>query len=409
MQDRCLACHAEVAEEREIESSMHGFFNSLYTCRGCHPEHRGAAASLTDFDRVVFPHQDVGFVLTAHRELPPSDQPDCRSCHPESVREFDAAECRTCHEQKDAAGTQKHINMFHSDCLRCHDGADRYGVDFDHQQTRFPLEGAHTDALCEDCHQVASSIADLQAASRQCVDCHADADAHAGQLSAMCNQCHLAVNWQTVSVDHELTEYPLIGAHTSVQCQSCHIDKQWVGLETTCDACHDMDDAHEGQFGAQCEICHQETIWHETTFDHADTALPLIGGHSGITCESCHLETEYTGLSATCVDCHVDPEFHAGYFGTECSKCHTVNAWFPVTYLLTHDDFPLIHGGGSPSCKTCHPSSLSTYTCYGCHEHTPEKAYWDHKRYAGRWGSGKDEVENVDDCYRCHPTGYRWD
>ncbi|MEJ2561169.1 MAG: cytochrome c3 family protein [Anaerolineales bacterium] len=51
MQDRCIACHTEVAEEREIESSMHGFFDTLYTCQECHIEHHGATAPLTDFKR----------------------------------------------------------------------------------------------------------------------------------------------------------------------------------------------------------------------------------------------------------------------------------------------------------------------------------------------------------------------
>ena len=405
MQDRCIACHTEVAEEREIESSMHGFFDTLYTCQECHIEHHGATAPLTDFKRVVFPHQNVGFFLTAHRELPPASQPECQSCHPQSVHEFDVNSCRECHEQNDASGTQKHIDIFHWDCLGCHDGSFRVGAGFDHQQALFPLQGAHLNVPCEACHKIASNMDDLQSTPHECIECHAEMDEHAGQMGENCGQCHSPLNWQTVSVDHDLTDYPLAGAHISVQCSSCHIDKQWIGLDTACYTCHVTKDAHEGQNGVQCEICHQEAAWSETIFDHADTALPLAGGHAGITCESCHVEVEFAGISPACAECHVDPEFHAGYFGTECGNCHNADAWVPATHWRPHDDFPLNHGGGSPSCKTCHPSTLATYTCYGCHRHNPDRLFLEHKRLTKFLKPEGGQIQNFDACHRCHPTG----
>jgi len=41
-----------------------------------------------------------------------------------------------------------------------------------------------------------------------------------------------------------------------------------------------------------------------------------------------------------------------------------------ATFNLRHT-FPVDHGERGPSsCRTCHPGSVKTYTCYGCHEHT---------------------------------------
>ena len=56
--------------------------------------------------------------------------------------------CRTCHTKDGPHRTQ----FGNRDCRECH-GTDAYAIpDFDHMNKRFPLEGAHTNVSCGECH-----------------------------------------------------------------------------------------------------------------------------------------------------------------------------------------------------------------------------------------------------------------
>jgi hypothetical protein len=394
MQDRCLVCHVEVETELTDPGSMHTSFVASNTCRLCHPEHRGVAAPLTDFYLVDFAHDSVGFSLQSHRIEMANHQVDCRSCHPQSVRRFDVEDCQRCHLQIDEVGMRLHIANFASTCIGCHDGVDRYGADFDHETTRYPLQGKHLEVACVDCHENATSVSDLQAAPHECVACHLEADIHEGRLGSNCAQCHTPSDWNTATIDHALTGFPLIGAHAELTCQSCHVANQWTGLETTCYGCHAEQDEHDGRYGTRCEACHQETAWSDVTFDHNLSAFPLTGAHATLSCESCHLDAEFTPLPTACAACHTDPAYHAGLFSADCSACHSTSAWRPASFNLPHS-FPLGHGGGA-ACSTCHPNSLSAYTCYGCHEHNRDRVIAQHQ---------EEGISNISNCLRCHPGG----
>jgi hypothetical protein len=45
---------------------------------------------------------------------------------------------------------------------------------------------------------------------------------------------------------------------------------------------------------------------------------------------------------------------------------------------------------------TCHPNALTAYTCYGCHEHDPQKIRAKHL---------KKGISDFANCIACHPTG----
>jgi hypothetical protein len=97
------------------------------------------------------------------------------------------------------------------------------------------------------------------------------------------------------------------------------------------------------------------------------------------------------------VDCHAEPEIHAGFFGLHCQLCHTTSAWSPAQ--LRDHRFPLDHGGqGEVDCQTCHPTVYSEYTCYGCHEHEPGKTEEEHREE-------RISLEELQQCATCHPTG----
>ena len=155
-------------------------------------------------------------------------------------------------------------------------------------------------------------------------------------------------------------------------------------------------DAHDGQFGGNCAVCHTPDGWEGATFDHNLTDFLLVGRHAKTECEACHINNVFKGTPDECVACHAEPQFHAGSVGTACANCHTALAWTPAQFDRPHS-FPFNHGeSGVSPCQRCHPDSLAAYTCYGCHEHNPAKIERKHL---------EEGIRDFQDCARCHPTG----
>jgi len=396
MSGRCLDCHQSVVTELAQPGSLHGSFDPVLSCQDCHHDHRGAEAALTDFGGVQFPHETVGYSLQVHRTLLGGEPFDCHACHTDSVRMFEVSTCRACHLERDGPVLIDHIQTFGPGCLDCHDGVDRFerGA-FNHQRVPFTLEGAHRLLGCSECHRNANTIDILQATAQGCASCHAAQDAHEGRLGERCEDCHNARAWDQAAIDHDRTRYPLEQAHQDVECEACHVDRIWAGLPFDCAGCHIEEDAHAGRYGEQCEACHRPTTWQDASFDHDLSRFPLTGAHQLLTCESCHASGTFVGLSTACSACHVDPAYHRGLFGFSCQSCHSTWAWRPASYNGPHS-FPYNHGGAGGTCSTCHPSALTGYTCYGCHEHNRERVVNQHR---------EEGIGNLDNCIRCHPSG----
>jgi hypothetical protein len=459
MTDLCLECHLEIQADLVDPAGLHGAIVGHYTCQACHTEHKGATARLTSYARVQYPHNDVGFSLQAHLEPLESDSDACLSCHAGTVRDFDVKSCWVCHLRVDQVFLGGHISTFGLDCLNCHDGLDTYGSHFDHQMldfpldgmhaaiscaachagvytiealqktphtcrachgmddphqdeisncgechtpehwqsvhfnhdlTLFPLEGGHLDAECLECHRL-DRFLDIRSA---CISCHALADVHAGDMPE-CESCHASSSWGEIFFDHQLSDFPLTGAHLSVQCTGCHIDLRYRSTPSICGECHLEDDRHLGRFGQDCSACHATTTWSEVTFDHNLTAFPLTGAHASLACESCHRDFLFQDTPTFCSACHRDPAYHAGAFRSDCSACHSTSAWLPARFDLPHR-FPMGHGGASGDCQSCHPSNLTAYNCYGCHAHSKSEVVKKHQ---------EENISNLSNCVRCHPTG----
>jgi len=114
-----------------------------------------------------------------------TDPDDCRTCHrDEGPHEgaFDGASCEMCHttasflldtfehdrpevrEWIEGCGIchgegQPHGNQFQNrECGECH-ATDTFKIPlFDHAASRFPLEGAHRDIGCTECHRQESRL-----------------------------------------------------------------------------------------------------------------------------------------------------------------------------------------------------------------------------------------------------------
>ena len=333
MSDRCTSCHTEIAEQMQDIATVHGRISHNdpgLGCRQCHPEHRGPEASLTVMDWASFPHESLGFSLKGHPRTAAGGPFQCDDCHQDDLETFNPQTCDICHRQINQVFMIAHTLSFGSACLDCHDGVDRFGQNFDHNAFSFPLAGKHADLACSQCHLSTRGLGDF-----------------AGTL------------------------------------QDCY-------------SCHHADDPHESRFGTDCATCHTADGWTPAAFDHNLSNFPLTGAHVNVACEQCHTNGQFEGLNTACNACHAEPESHAGQFGTDCAACHTTAAWIPAEFNGQHT-FPLDHGDGAvTSCTTCHPASLTTYTCYGCHEHNEAEVRAKHL---------EEGIGNFQNCMECHATG----
>ncbi len=303
MADRCLACHSDVAAQMRDMATLHGVLagGGDNACHDCHPDHRGSEAELTEVDVAAFPHDTTGYSLQGHQETGDGSSFVCGDCHGEDLLHFEPAVCADCHRDLDAAYVEQHVVDFGSDCLACHDGLDTYGDDFDHDALAFPLLGQHAAVACGACHAGARSPGDLQAAPDACYDCHAADDAHEGRFGQDCAACHTAEDWQEATFDHELTDFPLTGAHVDVDCASCHEGDVFEGTPTACYDCHPDPEYHAGLFGTDCAACHDTAAWSPARYDDPHT-FPFDHGEEGVSpCRRCHPQDLQT---YTCYECH---------------------------------------------------------------------------------------------------------
>src|SRR5579872_661936 len=275
-------------------------------------------------------------------------------------------------------------------CGNCHTTTAwapiRPSPEFDHnRQTHYPLRGMHANVACAACHteKVFTNV------GHQCADCHADL--HRRQMGANCQECHSVQGWQ-VSVSsnkNHLNRFPLIGAHSTVPCESCHTNAaagQFVGLSTDCFSCHQRDyiqgkplNHAVAKLPTTCTQCHNVDTWLNARFDHnAYTKFPLLGAHASVDCASCHVGGRYAGTPTDCYSCHVkdytsatDPNHVAAGFPQDCSMCHTTVNWLNAKFDHSATPFPLTGAHQSVVCAACHPASRFAGTptaCAGCHQ-----------------------------------------
>ncbi|MFZ2489321.1 MAG: hypothetical protein WAZ19_14510 [Anaerolineae bacterium] len=400
MAERCQACHTAIAADLTQPDTLHGALRvqgADMDCRACHTEHHGPTANLTIASIENFPHDVTGFALAAHTDMSDGASLACQDCHTDSLARFEVATCETCHRSEDAVFIDAHLAAFHTDCLSCHDGVDRFSRDrFDHSLFLFALTGQHEVVACASCHNQAHGLSDFQTAPTDCASCHLKDDAHDGQFGSDCAACHSTTRWQDATFDHSRTDFPLTGQHVNARCTQCHVNNVFRGTPTDCASCHLKDDAHDGQFGSDCAACHSTTRWQDATFDHSRTDFPLTGQHSEAECVQCHVNNVFRGTPTDCAACHVDPDFHRGAFGQTCSNCHNTTAWRPASFGRPHT-FPMNHGGAN-SCRTCHTAQVQSYTCYTCHN--AQEVEQEHR---------EEGINDFQNCMQCHPTGEEGD
>jgi hypothetical protein len=308
MADRCMTCHTDVAAQQLDPTTLHGDqFKKKpgMTCRSCHPDHRGATASLTDLSMADLSHDAFGYALVAHQRQADGSAFSCSTCHIKGYSTFDQAVCVTCHQQIKPDFMQTHLAAFGTTCLICHDGIDSYGHKFNHATLTFQLTGKHAQVDCGGCHTGARSIADLKATAQECYSCHEKNDPHKGQFGRDCSVCHNTNGWLPATFDHSVSKFPLTGAHIGLACTKCHLNNVFTGLSTACSSCHSDPAFHAGLFKSMsCDQCHNTTAWIPAAFNLSHPGGCGEGScvnHQGATCRDCHTVNLST---ATCLKCH---------------------------------------------------------------------------------------------------------
>jgi len=295
---QCVSCHG-------IQDVHLKTFGSK--CDTCHSSER--------WDRARYDHdKNTGFPL-----LGKHNTASCNGCHePGSKADKTPDTCFDCHRYDD-----HHKGRFGKACEDCHTPKSWSKKKFDHDQTRFPLTGRHSDISCNYCHR--GDIEHEQLAT-DCHSCHKANDIHEGKLGKRCDECHGTQSWQGgEGFDHDLALFPLIGMHASTQCEECHLSSQYSETDSSCHSCHEQDDTHEGRLGTACGTCHNPNAWDAWIFDHDKaTGFELGGAHEKLACYDCHRSTT-TGIldaSADCISCHRNDDSHGGQFGRRCEQCH---------------------------------------------------------------------------------------
>ncbi len=312
MAGRCLDCHTDIQAQLSAPGSLHGALPDGAACLSCHTEHGGPSAALTHMNLSEFPHDRLGFVLAAHQQTSAGLAFACADCHtglsanprPLNSYAFDQATCVDCHTTDQPAFVVTHVADFGDDCMGCHDGVDRYS-NFDHSSLALPLEGRHNEATCASCHGQVREVAGFAGLPTTCIGCHQADDVHAGAYGTDCASCHTAASWEQVTFDHNLTAFPLTGAHTTAECTTCHANHVFAGTPSACVACHAEPQVHLGQFGTDCNSCHSTSRWEGAVFAHS---FPLDhGGEGTIPCATCHTNPQQYTLY-TCYNCHAHPQ-----------------------------------------------------------------------------------------------------
>lgn len=310
-------------------AAPHAEIDTLTGCTECHAPAQGPAP-----DRCMRCHDDVREQVSTSSGFHANKGTNCQKCHPE-------------HRGRDFPLVRIEQN------------------DFDHSQTRFPLEGAHARAECSDCHTKAGEWKGLKT---ECVACHDDphgASKSKRSLLDGCESCHDAEAWSALPLaksifDHENaadTDYILEFTHLDVDCESCHFEWTFVPIDhELCIDCHE--NPHRASFKEQkCETCHPSPRgWSVANFNHDRTGYLLRGEHTKVACRTCHGDDTTAPLKhATCEDCHRD--VHRGQFAPrKCDECHAID--IPRFEIPNFDhnrtDFPLVGNHETVRCDDCH-------------------------------------------------------
>jgi len=306
---------------------------------------------------------------------------------------------------------------FKISCSTCHSPKgwmlDKEIYSFNHNKTRLPLEGQHTEVNCRLCHPTLI----FSEAKNECFECHSDV--HQGTVGLDCSRCHTPVSWLVNNITdiHRRGRFPLVGAHTLADCYDCHKSESLARFDVpgvNCIDCHrdkymatTSPNHIQAGLSEDCSTCHpiNSFQWAGAGFNHDFFAL--VQGHSTPKCADCHTSGNYTDASPACNSCHMtdyntstNPAHLASNFPVTCENCHTLTpGWKPAQF--DHSRFPLTLGHAVPECADCHKGGNYTSTptdCYSCHQ----------TNYNNSSNPNHKQLSFSTTCTQCHTTNPDW-
>lgn len=337
---------------------------------------------------------------------------NCTKCHVLG-KQVQNSKCLDCHTEinqliSSGQGYHSSSDVKNKNCSSCH--SEHHGRDFkiinfnpnsfDHNKSGFKLDGKHSQLKCEECHQtkfISNSIFKKRQGTylglnTTCISCHEDV--HQNTLGKDCGSCHNTVKFKPAAFfNHDKAKFKLTGAHAKVNCNKCHQKEKlngkdfqkFVGMQfKNCTPCHQ--DVHKGQFGSNCEKCHNVESFkavNRNSFDHSKTRYPLEGAHIHVACADCHGKDLLSKPKfAKCTDCHKDKhfgEFTVNNVLRDCKECHTVESFKITLYTIDGHNklkFQLTGAHLAVACQSCHyKDQLNEWhfrnigkNCIDCHQ-----------------------------------------
>jgi hypothetical protein len=254
----CVSCH-QADYTNATTPVNHPQANFPLTCETCHDTNVWTTGK--------FDHTATGFTLTGMHIVPPRT---CADCHVNGNYSLTSAVCVNCH-QTDYNNTNAPPHAasgFPTTCDVCHDTIAWTDATFNHNNTPFPLTGAHTvpPRACTDCH-VNNNYTTLPTA---CVGCHQTdyntttnpAHAAAG-FPTTCATCHTTTAWTGATFNH--TYFPMSHGNANGVCATCHTNPNDYTV-FQCTGCHGNNNAanfhHDNVSGyvynsVNCYQCHK--------------------------------------------------------------------------------------------------------------------------------------------------------
>ena len=385
---KCVSCHQDLSFKKvgsecaDCHTDVHrAQFGS--DCQSCHtPENWKSQQEIFEL------HASRGFPLVGVHAIA-----DCQACHiGEQQTEFagTSAECSNCHANDfmQSSNPAHPLANFSMDCMTCHQVTSRTwdAPNYTHP-AKFELRGAHRQADCVSCHSTT-----FTGTSQECVSCHQTEYQNSSNpphqsfgFPQECQACHSEENWERASFNHlQESGFDLQGAHSTIQCISCHVNSQLTGLPRDCIGCHQVDyngvsDPNHvtGNFPTDCMVCHNQNTWQPADFNHDLSGFPLTGAHQTLDCNSCHTNGNFSNTPSDCYACHqtayegtTNPNHIQNNFSTDCMQCHTTTAWQPATFDHSNTNFPLTGAHLNLQCIDCHSNGYTNTPtdCYSCHQ-----------------------------------------
>lgn len=159
---RCIDCHENIHQNKISPK-----FLPDQNCEACH--------SVSKWREITFDHKGTSFPLTGKHETV-----SCRKCHIKEATGVtgqwfsgEAKKCLDCHADIHAGQFETPDRAY---CSRCHSFENWKVPQFDHNNTRFKLDGKHKDVACAKCHKEIVSgttrYTQYKFNSIKCADCH---------------------------------------------------------------------------------------------------------------------------------------------------------------------------------------------------------------------------------------------